>query len=124
VRLEVSDFAKTVQKSKPGDAVYFDPPYVPVSQTARFAEYHQVAFGDAEHQRLADCYRKLSDRGISVVLSNSDTPRTRELFGDFAHEFVSARRNINSAARGRGPTSEILVFGRSDHQDKFVGAAR
>jgi len=122
VRLEVADFAKVVRRSKPGDAVYFDPPYVPVSPTARFAEYHQSAFGDAEHQRLAACYRHLHERGISAVLSNSDTPRTRELFGEFAHEFVSARRNINSAARRRGPTSEILVFGGSDGQEKLVEA--
>lgn len=111
VKLEVADFGHTVARARYGDAVYFDPPYVPVSGTAKFAEYHSVAFGDPEHQRLSLVYRRLVDRGVATVLSNSDTPRTRELYSDCEHTFVSARRSINSAADRRGPTSELLVFG-------------
>lgn len=122
VRLEVADFEVTVSKARPGDAVYFDPPYVPVSNTARFAEYHSSAFGDEEHQRLALRYRKLCERGVTALLSNSDTPRTRELYSDCAHVFVSARRNINSAAHRRGPTSELLVFAGPEVSAQRVGA--
>ncbi len=111
ITLEVSDFEDIAKKCKRGDAVYFDPPYIPVTATAKFAEYHLKAFDDAEHQRLAHFYRELSARGVSVVLSNSDTPRSRELFGDCLHEFVSARRSINSAPHKRGAISEILVYG-------------
>jgi DNA adenine methylase len=122
VALEVADFGEMVATSRAGDAVYFDPPYIPVSSTARFAEYHKSAFGVPEHERLAVCYRDLSERGVAAVLSNSDTPRTRELFGEFGHEFVSARRNINSAGGGRGPTSEILVFGGAARRTGVLGA--
>lgn len=111
VTLRVADFGTTVEEAQAGDAVYFDPPYVPVSPTARFAEYHHSPFGDQEHLRLAELFELLQQRGVASVLSNSDTPRTREIFGKFAHEFVSARRSINSAATQRGPTSEILVYG-------------
>lgn len=120
VGLEVADFGSVISSSRPGDAVYFDPPYVPISATARFAEYHKSVFGDEEHRRLADCYRELSQRGVAAVLSNSDTPRTRELYGAFAHEFVSARRNINSEGAGRGPTSEILVYGPAKSRPRAV----
>jgi DNA adenine methylase len=122
VHLEVADFGEVVSTCKTGDAVYFDPPYIPVSSTARFAEYHKSAFGDAEHERLAVCYRDLSERGVAAVLSNSDTPRTREIFGAFSHEFVSARRNINSAGGGRGPTSELLVYGGASRRARVLGA--
>jgi len=122
VRLEVADFGELCAKARPGDAVYFDPPYVPVSKTAKFAEYHNVPFGDEEHQRLAELYGKLTKRGVAAVLSNSDTPRTREIFGKFAHEFVSARRSINSAAKGRGPTNELLVYGSL--KEARLGAAQ
>ena len=32
-------FASVLDRAKPGDFVYFDPPYVPVSQTASFTAY-------------------------------------------------------------------------------------
>ena len=109
VTLLVSDFEKTVARARSGDVVYFDPPYVPVSKTARFAEYHREAFGEVQHQKLANLYVELSLSGVCTVLSNSDTPLTRKLFEDCEFDFVSARRSINSAAHRRGPLNEILV---------------
>lgn len=110
VRLEVADFGRHCVRAGPGDAVYFDPPYVPVSATARFAEYQSTPFTTQEHERLAQLYQELSYRGVDVVLSNSDTPLTRKLFQACDYEIVSARRSINSASAGRGPTSELLVY--------------
>jgi DNA adenine methylase len=121
VRLQVCDFETTVKRAKPGDVVYFDPPYVPVSATARFAEYHHTAFGDAEHERLAERFGRLWDGGVHAVLSNSDTPRTRTLYAPYLHEFVSARRSINSAPSGRGATSELLVYGGAQLSARAVG---
>lgn len=118
VTLKVSDFEQTVRSSRSGDVVYFDPPYVPVSATARFAEYHHTAFGDAEHRRLSDLFGRLWSRGVHAVLSNSDTPRTRALYAGYDYEPVSARRSINSAPGGRGPTSELLVFGGQERELK------
>lgn len=121
VRLQVSDFEDTVRRAKPGDVVYFDPPYIPVSPTARFAEYHHTAFGDAEHERLSELFGKLWDKGVHAVLSNSDTSRTRKLYAPYHHEFVSARRSINSAPGGRGATSELLVYGGTRSSVRAVG---
>lgn len=111
VVLKVSDFEETVARAKAGDVVYFDPPYVPVSATARFAEYHHTAFGDLEHRRLSDLYARLWEKDVHAVLSNSDTPSTRMLYRGYQFEAVSARRSINSAPGGRGHTSELLVYG-------------
>jgi DNA adenine methylase len=123
VVLEVADFAHLCSKARPTDAVYFDPPYVPVSTTARFAEYHSSPFGTPEHERLAALYKSLSERGVSVVLSNSDTALTRRLFADCQCRFVSARRNINSAASRRGPTSELLVTRGPEVRRLVMGVA-
>jgi DNA adenine methylase len=111
VTLKVSDFEETVGKAKTGDVIYFDPPYVPVSTTARFAEYHRKAFGDEEHRRLADLFGRLWEQDVHAVLSNSDTPSTRRLYQPYRFEKVSARRSINSAPGGRGHTTELLVYG-------------
>jgi DNA adenine methylase len=111
VELSVQDFEQSCSRARPGDAVYFDPPYVPVSTTARFAEYHQLPFGPEEHERLAELYRALCSRGVATVLSNSDVPFTRALYQRFDVGAVFARRNINSRATARGPISELLVVG-------------
>jgi DNA adenine methylase len=109
VKLTVGDFAKVCANAVAGDAVYFDPPYVPLSKTSNFTAYSQHAFEEAEHRRLADCFRDLARRKVSAVLSNSDTPLTRELYADWHSECVSVRRNINSDTKKRGGVSEIVV---------------
>lgn len=109
VRLEVSDFEKTCREADRGDAVYFDPPYDPVSKTASFTAYHKNAFGRPEHERLADTFERLSKRGVSVVLSNSDTPFTRKLFSGWHVTKIAVSRPISSKASARGAVSELLV---------------
>src|SRR3954470_4662366 len=88
VELAVEDFEASCQKAKRGDFVYFDPPYVPVSKTASFAEYHAEAFALPEHERLAKTFARLTKKGVSVLLSNSDTPETRRLYSDFETQTV------------------------------------
>lgn len=109
VELAVEDFESSCQKAKRGDFVYLDPPYVPVSKTASFAAYHSVAFTSAEHARLARTFARLSKRGVTALLSNSDTPETRELYREFDTHTVHATRAINSNASRRGSVSELLV---------------
>jgi DNA adenine methylase len=112
VELVLSDFEALCRRSRPGDAVYFDPPYLPISPTAAFAEYHAEPFGLDEHQRLAKAFDELTRRGVVSVLSNSDTPSTRELFAAHRVRAISVRRAINSVATRRGGVGEILVTQR------------
>ena len=109
VELEVEDFEQSCKPDKRGDFVYFDPPYMPVSKTANFAAYHSKAFTLAEHERLAKTFARLNKRGVSTLLSNSDTPETRELYTPFQTTTVQATRAINSNGTGRGKVSELLV---------------
>jgi DNA adenine methylase len=100
------DIGKRVQT---GDLVYFDPPYDPISATASFTAYARFVFGKDEQAQLAEVFRKLAERGVSVVLSNSDTPFIRELYKDFKIDTVYARRAINSRADRRGHVAEVIV---------------
>jgi DNA adenine methylase len=109
VEIRVADFEETCKRARRGDAVYLDPPYLPVSTTAHFAEYHSEPFGLAEHERLARVFSNLAGRGIVAVLSNSNTEDTRRLFARHSVDIVSARRSINSDRTRRGPIGEILV---------------
>jgi DNA adenine methylase len=107
--LMVADFEATVAIARPGDGVYFDPPYLPRSKTASFTSYTKEKFGMEEHARLARCFRKLADKGVAVVLSNSDTEEARALYCTYNMKIVEARRSINCAKDKRQPVSEILV---------------
>jgi len=111
VELLVEDFQQSCKAARSGDFVYFDPPYMPVSKTASFAEYHSEAFALAEHERLAKTFARLAKKGVSVLLSNSDTPETRALYAEFETKTVFAKRAINSDATRRGAVSELLVRG-------------
>jgi DNA adenine methylase len=114
VKLDVRDFGDVVRHARAGDFVYFDPPYVPVSETSAFTSYVPGGFGAAEQERLADVVRRLSDRGVRVMLSNSDTPAVRALYRGFRIETVHASRSINSKVDRRGKIGEVVVRNYDD----------
>lgn len=94
--------------AEPGDFVFFDPPYVPLNQTS-FTSYTGDGFGWRDQIRLRDCARDLSDRGVYVLLANSDCPWVRDLYRGFALHEIMAARSINSKSEGRGKVAELLI---------------
>lgn len=111
VEIREADFETASADAGPGDAVYFDPPYVPLSPTS-FVAYHHQAFDDDEHQRLRDAFAALTKRKVRLVLSNSDTPRTRELYKRWQVDPIQVPRLINSKSDQRGTVGELLVTNR------------
>jgi DNA adenine methylase len=104
-------FSDVLERARPGDLVYFDPPYVPVSRTASFTGYVQGGFDDELQAALSRLFANLARRGVHVALSNSDAPLVRELYRGFRIETILAARAINSRASARGPVREVLVLG-------------
>jgi DNA adenine methylase len=107
-------YADLLQSHPPqaGDFVYFDPPYIPASTTSDFTAYTAGGFGWEDQVRLRDCAMDLAARGVHVVLSNSDTPTTRELYqSHFALHEVQARRAVNCDASKRGKVGELIIVG-------------
>jgi DNA adenine methylase len=91
------------------DFVYFDPPYYPISATSKFTAYNRYAFTEADQIRLRDVFVTLRDRGVKIMLSNSDCPFIRDLYQDFTIHTIHASRSINSNAEKRGKITEVLV---------------
>ncbi|NJD63929.1 MAG: Dam family site-specific DNA-(adenine-N6)-methyltransferase [Chloroflexi bacterium] len=114
--LRVADFAGICEEARPGDFVYLDPPYQPLSATASFTSYTQADFGPADQLRLRDTFEDLSRRGVAAVLSNSDHPVIQGLYSGLGYrlETVPMSRAINSKGAGRAPIPELLIdnFGR------------
>ncbi len=112
VSLHCEPFETVVERARPGDLVYFDPPYVPLSGTSSFTAYRRGGFGETDHRRLARVFRTLADAGVHVILSNSDAPIVHELYADEHIDRVLASRNINSKAGKRGRIHEVIVTPR------------
>lgn len=112
VKLMSGDFEESVKTAQHGDVVYFDPPYIEVSNTANFTSYTSNGFTMDDQARLAKLFRELAHRGVAVIASNSDTPPVRDLYVDWEIHEVQARRNINSKGDRRGPVGELLIVGR------------
>jgi len=108
--IEHEDFTAVLAKASPGDLVYFDPPYVPLSVSSSFVAYTKSGFGIEDHRQLRDVAVALKQRGVHVVLSNSSSPLVRELYEEhFTIDDVYAPRAINCCGDRRGPVREIVI---------------
>lgn len=102
-------FESSVAEAKPGDFIYFDPPYHPINSTSNFTSYNKDDFSSVDQKKLRDCFKQLSDKGCLVMLSNSDTELIHELYKGFNIRTVHAGRAINSKASKRGKIKEVVV---------------
>lgn len=109
VKLEAREFASVLARARRGDLVYFDPPYIPINKTADFTAYSKGGFGIEGQRQLADVFARLAHRGVNVMLSNSMTEITVDLYDAFFINEVFANRSINSRADRRGKVSEALI---------------
>jgi DNA adenine methylase len=106
------DYRAATKLAKPGDFVYLDPPYDPISDTASFVAYSESGFTKADQTDLRDEMLRLTEEGVPVLLSNSDTPFIRALYSDtskFRITSVTVRRAISAKSSGRGMIGEVLV---------------
>ena len=109
VEIRQGDFEIACFDAQPGDFVYFDSPYVPIDATANFTDYTKEGFSLEDHKRLAALYRRLSEQGVKVMLSNHDVPLVHELYSGFTIERVDVRRAINSDASKRSGKEVIIT---------------
>ncbi|MCD7883192.1 MAG: DNA adenine methylase [Lachnospiraceae bacterium] len=109
VEIRQGDFEVACTDIKPGDFVYFDSPYVPISETANFTDYTKEGFSLNDHKRLAELFRHLDAKGVYVMLSNHNVPLVHELYSGFNIDAVDVRRNINSDASKRVGKEVIIT---------------
>lgn len=112
VQFMSGDYREALVLASKGDFVYLDPPYDPLSATSAFTSYNENGFGRKEQEELRDQILELTERGVQVVLSNSDTPFIRSLYSNskvFTVETINVRRAISAQATSRGIITEVLV---------------
>lgn len=103
------DFRKVMQRSRQGNVIYCDPPYVAASATAYFTQYAHQSFTPQCQQDLAESAKKSVRKGVKVIISNHDNAVTRRLYeGATIHSFY-VQRNISCDGEKRKKVKELLA---------------
>lgn len=108
VSINEGDYIELCKDVKKDDFVYFDSPYIPVSETASFTDYTKDGFKYEDHLRLAELFKELDARGAKIMLSNNNVPLVHELYAGYEIIEVDVRRNINNKASKR-KGKEVII---------------
>ena len=101
--IRIGQFDKTISPEN-GDFIYCDPPY-----DGTFAGYQAEGFGNSDQERLKSSVDRWTEKGASVMLSNSDTSFIRNLYKDYHIHSITAYRHISSNGDTRGENPEVLI---------------
>lgn len=103
-------YEQHIAKAQPGDFVYLDPPYAPMSKTSNFSSYTKSGFGEKEQKDLAEACVALDQRGVKFLLSNSNSQVIHTLYAGFNIQVVNATRCVarTTSSRASAPV-EVLV---------------
>lgn len=96
------------EHAAPGDFVFLDPPYLPVSKYADFKRYTKEQFYEEDHHELAQEVGRLQQMGCHVLLTNSNHPLVHELFGQYKLEVIQTKRYI-SCNGGSRKGEDVIV---------------
>jgi len=102
-----------------GDVVYFDPPYLPASDTANFTAYTAEGFSMEQQEELANICIDLAGRGVKVIVSNHDVPIARTLYAGAKFYEISVSRSISASGGSRKRASEIFAVWNGDDNSLF-----
>ena len=106
-----SDFREVERRAQPGDFLYADPVYLPMSETANFTSYTSNGFTLADHVALRDLLLRLKRKGVHVLASNSATSAARDLYKGPEWEIREVTRSgaVNSIGTKRQAVAELLI---------------
>ena len=111
ISIKCQDFEDALKNVGPGDFVYLDPPYQPVSTTANFTSYTGDDFDFTDQKRLFAKFKALDKKGAKVLLSNSKSKEILTLFKEFSDGIIEihANRFINSISGKRTGHTELII---------------
>ncbi|WP_434310762.1 Dam family site-specific DNA-(adenine-N6)-methyltransferase [Hominifimenecus sp. rT4P-3] len=95
--------------ARPGDFVFLDPPYLPISEYADFKRYTKEQFYEEDHVELAKEVARLQEMGCHVILTNSNHPLVHELYKPFHIEVIQTKRYISCSGNSRKGEDVIVT---------------
>lgn len=102
-----------ISKFRKGDLVYIDPPYYPSTKSS-FTAYWKTPFLVEQQKELSEFCKKLDEKGIKFIMSNSPCDGIRELYKNFKMESFYIGRQMRS---GKGKSE---VFDKTDEANEIL----
>lgn len=90
--------------------VYCDPPYAPLAQETNFTHYAGGGFSLEQQMLLAECAKQAQSKTIPVLISNHDTPFTREIYRGAKINKIKVQRSIGKSADSRIKVDELFAL--------------
>ncbi len=122
-----ADFKETLLvHTEPGFVIYCDPPYLPASETANFTQYHTSSFTSDHHRELVELLWGVHrETAAPVVISNSDTPATREIYQHYQFHEISVSRSLGASVASRKKAGEVIgVLNKVRHSREYYRRAK
>ena len=101
--IKLGQFDKSISPQQ-GGFVYCDPPY-----DGTFVGYQPDGFEQADQIRLKNCVDNWTKQGVSVMVSNADTPFIRDLYKNYTTHLLTAPRSISCKGDKREKAAEVLI---------------
>ncbi len=114
VSIELTDFRQVAANAKKGDFCYFDPPYLPISDTSKFSGYNGKRFRFEDLVELSDLCKELSRRKVNWIVSNRDNEVMRELFSHARVISFTTRRSVAAQTKRHvqpKDSPEVIIVG-------------
>lgn len=108
--LRCVDFQEIFTNLQADWVIYCDPPYVPLSTTANFTNYHSNGFSLAEQNKLAELAEKAAHRGVPTLISNHYNDFTKKLYRKAKVNIFECLRTVSCNINGRKPVTEVLAL--------------
>lgn len=104
------DFENCIDCCETNNVIYVDSPYPPANASGTDYRYTKGGFNLEDHIRLAESVKRAANRGNRVIVSNSCTPLTAELYSDAdSITHLYARRSISGKGKARGDAKELVA---------------
>ena len=82
--------------------MYFDPPYIPLTETSSFTSYTHEGFSYEDQVRLRNTVRRLTEKGVKVMVSI-------DLYEEFNIHYVEVSRTNGAKSSSRGIIKEVII---------------
>jgi DNA adenine methylase len=109
VTILTESFSTTCAQARAGDFVYLDPPRIDMNTASLFDRYSPLRFSFDDHQRLVNLIDDLTSRGVYVMVTNSDSPITRDLYRNLNMRTVNEKNNFLTPAQSGRKHKKILA---------------
>ena len=120
--IECGDYLSVLKKyAEPGDFIFLDPPYLPISEYSDFKRYTKEQFYEEDHIELAKEVKRLQELGSYVILTNSNHPLVHELYADYKIEVIQTKRYIScNGSKRKGEDIIVNILPKQKTMLKIV----